>query len=141
MENRRPKDSDTVFLELNEKWRVDIPFGWIPIIGDIQIPHTKIYKADAFELKLNELKSILKEQFNLDKLYEIEEGGTVKYLEIENCAFTYTGLEHLYSDVNYEIVIYYSHENSITIGGEKLIKHIHKIWPEHQQNIWKEPFG
>lgn len=141
MNIRTPKDPDTVILELNHKWQVDIPFGWIPIIGDIQIPYTKIYRADAFEDKLDEMIMILKRQFNCNKLYEIEEGGTVKYLEIEKCTFSYTGLEHLYTDFNYELVIYYSHENSITFGGKKLIKVLHKIWPDHGDHIWNSPFG
>jgi len=141
MDIRKPKDPDTVILELNHKWQVDIPFGWIPIIGDIQIPNTKIYRADAFEDKLDEMIMILRRQFNCNELYEIEEGGTVKYLEIEKCTFSYTGLEHLYTDLNYEIVIYYSHENSITFGGKDLIKELYKIWPDHGDHIWNSPFG
>ena len=141
MKNREPKDSDTVILELNEKWQVGIPCGWIPIIGNIKINNTKIYRADAFEDKLGEMKLLLKTQFNCNKLYEIEEGGTVKYLDIEECTFSYTGLEYLYSDLNYEIIIYFSHENSITFGGEKFISEIHKLWPDHEKYIWNEPFG
>lgn len=87
------------------------------------------------------MKNLLKTQFGYTELYEIQEGGTVNYLDIENCNFSYTGLEHFYSDLDYNIIIYFSHENSITFGGAKLISEIQKIWPEHQQNAWNNPFG
>lgn len=132
-------DNDTVLLELNEKWKFSLSFGWVPITDDEPDQAFEIYQAEDFELKIDDLVQVLKSKFKLDFIYEINEHQKVSIRKIEECDFCYTGLEHLYTDQSYQFAIYFSHESSVTIGGDQLITEVHGFWPEYINHFWK-PF-
>lgn len=130
-------DKDTLLLLLNEKWNCTLPFGWIPITSNEIIDHAEIYCSDYFEYYINEVREILKVIFKLSSLYEIREDGQFRELSIGECDFEYDGLEYIYTDTDLNFVLYFSHENSTTIGGKRLIEEIHKIWPDYHFHLWK----
>ncbi|GDX53195.1 hypothetical protein LBMAG27_22420 [Bacteroidota bacterium] len=131
---------DLLLLTLNEKWKVNIPFGWIPITGDEKIEDTEIYQSYYFGKYITELKEIIQNLFNVSMLYEVVDGGSVERKIIADCEIRYDGLEYLYTDENCRFVIYCSHESSTTIGGKELIDAIHIMWPEYIEHIWTTPF-
>ncbi|MGI4872236.1 MAG: hypothetical protein ACRYFX_13800, partial [Janthinobacterium lividum] len=126
----------TSLLELNAKWGWELPFGWIPMTSDEEIPHTEIYQAEPFEEIAPEVIKLLKTSFNAHRIYEVEEGGKVEEKLLDDCVFGYDGLEHLYTNRQGEFMLYFSHEDSVTVGGADLLRYIHKIWPAYNHFFW-----
>jgi hypothetical protein len=101
----------------------------------------EVYDAFYFEHFEDEVKRMLEIEFDIRSLYEINEGGEVTFVSLEECIFCYDGLEHLYTDEAYSFIIYFSHEDSATLGGEKLIAGFRRIWPEHRNHLWVDPIA
>ena len=101
-----------------------------------EIDTVEVYDAEYFHHFDEEVKQVLHDTFNVSTLYEIEEGGTVKLRSLNECVFGYDGLEHMYTNLSFSFVIYFSHESSVTIGGEMLLNEIHRIWPEYSMHFW-----
>jgi hypothetical protein len=131
---------DLIILKLNDLWDCDIPFGWIPITGNRPIPDTEVYQASHFSDNITNPASVIRKVFDVTDLYEIQEGGLVTEKKIGGCGFSYDGLEYLYTDKDFRFVIYFSHENSVTVGGKDLIEEIHSIWPDYEKHIWTTPY-
>jgi hypothetical protein len=128
---------DMVLLELNARWNCSLPFGWIPIYDTATDEETvDIYSHDYFLPFAEQVKQCLRDTFNASTLYEIEEGGTVRLLDLDECVFDYDGHEYMYTDLSFSFLIYFSHEQSVTIGGEKLRDEIYRIWPEGFMHPW-----
>ena len=83
------------------------------------------------------MKSAIKSLFNSEAIFEIKEDGQLKSCHIDECNFAYDGLEYIYTNAALEFVLYFSHENSTTVGGQKLIAEIHRMWPEYANHLWK----
>jgi hypothetical protein len=130
-------DKDSLLLLLNEKWNCNLAFGWIPITSDETIDNTEVYSSAHFKYYINEVKKMLITVFELSCLYEIREDGQYKELTINECDFEYDGQEYIYTDKNVNFVLYFSHENSTTVGGKILLEEIHKIWPDYCLHFWK----
>ena len=130
-------DKDSLLVLLNEKWNCNLAFGWIPITSDETIDNTEIYSSTHFKYYINEVKKILTTVFELSRLYEIREDGQFNELKISECDFEYDGQEYIYTDKNVRFVLYFSHENSTTVGGKILLEEIHKIWPDYRLHFWK----
>jgi hypothetical protein len=88
------------------------------------------------EYYLEEVKDIIKNVFKIEVLFELREDGQFRNLSIAECDFEYDGLEYIYTDKNLSFVLYFSHENSSTIGGKNLLDEIHKIWPNYNEHFW-----
>jgi hypothetical protein len=131
---------DLIILSLNEIWKCDVPFGWVPITGDEKIPDTEIYQSNHFQNNIPDISNLLSEVYQVTEVYEIQEGGIVKLKKTADCVFSYDGLEYIYTDKKFQFVLYYSHESSVTVGGKKLIDAIRYYWPEYKNHIWTSPF-
>ncbi|PSR54095.1 hypothetical protein AHMF7605_11465 [Adhaeribacter arboris] len=129
-------DKDTAILTLNEKWNCDLNFGWVPITSNVAIENVEIYDSSYFQNYIGEIKEIIKINIKENQLLEIREDGQFKEVNIDDCDFYYDGLEYIYTDKNFEIVLYFSHENSTTIGGREIISELHKIWPGYREHFW-----
>jgi len=130
---------DLVLLELNARWNCDLPFGWVPITGPADnSEELEIYDLDTFiEWFGNDgINRLLKEIFGISAIYEIAEGGAVSFIELEKCVFGYNGLEHMYTDASFQFLLYFSHEDSVTTGGKRLIEAIHRAWPDYRSHFW-----
>jgi uncharacterized protein YegP (UPF0339 family) len=133
----RKMDKDTLLLLLNQKWNCTLPFGWIPVTNNEIIADTEIYDSDYLKYYVDEVKEILKETLKISSLYEIREDGQINELTLDECDFEYDGLEYIYTDKNLNFILYFSHENSTTIGGKALLDEIHKIWVDYYLHFWK----
>ena len=129
-------DYDLLLLRLNAKWNWSLAFSWIPMTGDEKIPHTEIYQAAPFEEAIPQIAELLEALFNSRSVYDVAEDGNVQVRSLDDCSLYYDGLEHLYTNEEGEFMLYFSHEDSVTVGGEKLLAEIHKVWPAHKNNFW-----
>ena len=129
-------DEDLVILELNTRWGCDIPFGWIPITGDQKIPGTETYDAEYFNQFTEAVRIAIGRLYGINEVYEVLEGGAVNTQLLSSCFLGYDGLEHLYTNFNFDFVLYFSHENSVTVGGRLLLDDVHNIWPEYENHFW-----
>ena len=132
-------DKDILILMLNEKWKCTLPFGWIPLTSDEIVPNTEVYDSEYLQYYLEEIKKIIKNVFKSQTLYELREDGQFKELSLTECDFEYDGLEYIYTNKNLDFVLYFSHENSSTIGGKLLLDELHKIWKDYDKHFW-EPY-
>ena len=130
---------DLVLLELNARWNCDLPFGWVPITGPADnSEELEIYDLNAFLGWFDDdaIRQLLAETFGISAGYEIVEGGAVEFLALDKCVFGYNGLEHMYTDNTFQFLLYFSHEDSVTAGGKRLIEAIHQAWPTHKSHFW-----
>ena len=134
-------DKDTLLLKLNEKWKCSLEFGWIPITGDDEIANTEVYDSDYFEYYIDEVKKIIENIAETTTIFELREDGRLRELNLIECDFRYDGLEYIYTDRGFSFVLYFSHENSTTVGGERLLHEIHRIWPDYSIHFWKPFWG
>ncbi|RDC62909.1 hypothetical protein [Adhaeribacter pallidiroseus] len=128
-------DKDIALLTLNEKWSCDLSFGWVPITSKEAIENVEIYNSNYFQYYTEEIKEVIKIKLKVIQLLGIREDGQFKEVNIDDCNFAYDGLEYIYTDKNFEFVLYFSHENSTTIGGREMISEIHEIWPEYREHF------
>ena len=130
---------DLVLLELNARWNCDLPFGWVPITGPASnSDELEIYDLGAFIEWFDDdaIRRLLADTFSISAAYEIVEGGAVAFTELEKCVFGYNGLEHMYTDTSFQFLLYFSHEDSVTAGGKRLIETIHRAWPAYKNHFW-----
>lgn len=126
-------------IKLNEIWGVALDFGWIPIVSDRPIPNTMIFQSEHFEKHVvNHLPTVLKETYNIDKLFNLTEAEGMQEELLEEANFIYDGLEHIYTDNNCNFVIYATHESATTVGGKELLERLFLIWPEWTKFIWTD---
>lgn len=133
-------EEDLIKLEMNERWGCDISFGWIPITGDVVIPHTEIYQSKYFHAFFPDLQDLLRSVFNVTEVFEWCEGGNISLRNLADCYFAFDGLEYIYFDKHFQFVLYFSHESSVTVGGKELLESVRMLWPEAALHIWTTPF-
>lgn len=123
------------FLEsLSSVWEVTNNY-WFPL-NPVHRTDVIAFNADEFELKFGFQK--LREIINNIQIFEIQEwrdlGRLIKPKFFEP---KYDGDgEGFWFPKDMEWIIYCSHENSISFGGEQLIQSIKKNWKEWEQHIW-----
>jgi hypothetical protein len=88
----------------------------------------------------DKIKLLIESAFNVSKVYEITEGGKVTFIELEDCALDYDGLEHMYTDTSFQFLLYFSHESTVTASSQQLIQAIHQVWPEYLSHLWKPEY-
>jgi len=131
-------DNDDLMLLLNEKWNCSLPFGWVPITGDLTISNVEIFDSNSFQDVIGQIRGIISGTFEVDWLFEVREDGNFTKVNIADCGLCYDGLEYIYTDPSLEMVLYFSHENSTTIGGKALLAEIHQVWLEYAQHFWHQ---
>ncbi|GAB3634664.1 hypothetical protein GCM10027422_02540 [Hymenobacter arcticus] len=129
-------NEDIVLLTLHNNWQCDLPFGWVPITGSHHVPDTEVYDDEAFEPFSEIVRQAIGLIYNVVKVYNIEEGGSVFIKELSECFFGYDGLERMFTDSKFRFLLYFSHENSVTIGGRELLEEIHHLWPAYSDNLY-----
>ena len=104
--------------------------------SEVVIPNTEVFQSEPFEEIELKVIELLKTVFDANQLYEIDEGNSVEFKLLDDCVFSYDGLEHLYTNQEGEFMVYFSHEDSVTVGGEKLLTALHEIWPAYKNSFW-----
>lgn len=117
--------------KLNDDWNIDLEEYWIPL---------SLKKFPTMNVCYFNLSTFI-EKFGIDTLNEIGSGLSTEFV-IQFVAFLdarrMKGLEitikpgedSFYTDENADWVIYITHEDTITFGGNGLIQKIKSLWPE-----------
>ncbi len=123
---------------LADKLGID-KFYWYPLTTDSKPDNAEFFETNTFQ-----------EKFGLDKLIEMinffgdtlinsltETGENIKIntSDLE----PYCGLEVIYCNNTADWAIYFSHENTVTFIGQKIIDELKKQWPNFDK--YKDPWG
>lgn len=111
---------------------------WVPL-GNCTRKDVFAFLDDYFynELGIGHLRNILLER-GIDRVWQLREFEYSEY-EIDTLAFepTYSyGGEGYWCSADMDWIIYASHENSITVGGNWLLDKIKTIWPNWEKRKW-----
>lgn len=116
--------------------KLNINFGinglyWFPLHGE-KIENCEYFEADVFvkQMGMQHLLDVLKTYDT--QIYELSEVTDVTPITIEEVP-SYDSNEWLYCDENANWVIYFSHENTVTIAGKELLDELKSSWLN-----WKE---
>jgi hypothetical protein len=105
-------------------------FYWWPLNGSTKPTDTECFSDEAFNTKLghSRLVQTLNEMGcdELRKINEIHEDEIIKTDDI----WSYDGIEVVYCNNNADWLIYFSHENTVTVSGKRLIDALKKNWPD-----------
>lgn len=74
------------------------------------------------------------------RVFELREDGSAYETRLADLDPVYTGGEGFWCSAAMDWVLYASHENSLTVGGEWLIVAVKSAWPEWAQYVWTNPF-
>jgi hypothetical protein len=129
-------DKDEMLLLLNEKWGCSLEFGWVPITGESRLPDFEIFDSNYFQDIIESVRSLVRNTLELRSLFELREDGRFERISIDECQLGYDGLEYIYTNESLDVVLYFSHETSTTVAGQKLIDGIHELWPQYKDHYW-----
>ncbi len=105
-------------------------FCWWPLNGSTKPVDTECFSDEAFNTKFGHSKLVqtIKEMGNneLRKINEVHEDEIIKTDDI----WSYDGIEVVYCNDNADWLIYFSHENTVTVSGKKLIDALKKNWSD-----------
>ena len=106
-------------------------FYWWPL-NETKPADTECFTDEIFCSKLGLsclVQTIVEMGVNhLHKINEIHEDEIIKTEDI----WSYDGIEVVYCNDNVDWLIYFSHENTVTVSGKKLINALKKNWPEFE---------
>lgn len=126
-------ESTRLWKELEERWGVD--GYWYPLDRPPDAeppPHTKVFTAGPFlEPELQEdLRRALAE-LGASRVWQLRELETDTDNEIELALLepVYTGAEGYWTDASFSWLVYASHEDTVTIAGETLLRELQLRWP------------
>ncbi|UKS28419.1 hypothetical protein LOZ80_05645 [Paenibacillus sp. HWE-109] len=131
------KEKSAVWRDLKNNWGIDD--YWYPL-SDSKPADVEAFMEDYFESEVGYpvLREILKKH-NIEKVFELREFSSSPEYEIDvnNFRPTYNiNGEGYWCSKEMDWVVYASHENSITIGGDWLIKEIRKVWLNWEERCW-----
>lgn len=127
-----------IWGRLSKTWDIKGTY-WFPL-GDCSRKDIYAFLDDYFydELGIEPLRNILLRK-GIDKVWEMGESEAFPEYEIDVAAFSpeysISG-EGYWCSVDMDWIIYVSHENSITVGGEWLLDGIKAIWPNWEERKW-----
>jgi hypothetical protein len=131
--------SDSEVEELSKRlrgtWGVEGGY-WFPLT-DVPREDVLAFRAAEFrrEVSVEHVQEILRTR-GVDHVWELREYGPSYEMELSELDPVYAGAEGFWFSSTLDWIIYASHENSITVGGEWLIAEIRRIWPSWEQWIW-----
>lgn len=139
---RRPlgkEATDRLLKRLQVAWGIEQHYWW-PLSGP-RPPHAECFQDHFFtrECSPETLHRILIAH-GVSTLFEIPESDDGCSMDVTDLDPCYSGQECFWTDDKLDWIIYASHENSITVGGEWLLKEIKAVWPNWSERIWTTPF-
>jgi hypothetical protein len=128
------EESTRLWAELERRWGVK--GYWYPLdrAPDAERPlHTEAFNSDPFfdAQPQQYLRDALAE-LGVSRLWELRELDTDadKEIELEQLEPRYTGSEGYWTDDAFEWLVYASHEDSVTVAGERLLPALQRRWPD-----------
>ena len=133
-------DRQHLWAEIARTWNVGPGAWWYPLVPTSRIDVVAFEAADFHAaVGTNGLQVILARHHVGRVLYfpEFDE-FPAQEIDLDEVDFRYTGAaEGYWCDRNLDWLIYVSHEESITLGGEWLISEIQTVWPQWQDHLWQ----
>ena len=120
-------------------WGVDRHYWWP--LTDPRPPHAEGFQEDYFETEFGyvALRRILAEG-GVSNVLEFREDGEAYEIKVASFDPCYTGLEGFWTSARFDWILYASHESSITVGGEWLLRAVKAAWPAWEQRLWGASF-
>ena len=124
---RTYKENTEIRIKLKERWGIEYRDYWIPLDGELS-DDIEFFNYELFqrEFGTEKLKRTIK-SLGYEYINELNEADDDAKVEIDKFK-TYKALEFYYAPDNIDWVIYVSHENTIAIGGQKLLDRIKEQW-------------
>ena len=130
-------------IKLNEKWKVNLNWGWYPINSNanpipslIESFQQRYFEAEADQI----LRKFIFANLGISEVFVFEEGSGYEKSNIFEADLYYSGLEKIVTDANATFCLYGSHESSFTVGSAVILNELNKKWPEYETRIWTTPF-
>ena len=121
------------------EWKVDSDY-WYPLVD---VPRGDLLAFDAMAfgqaVARGPLHRVLEER-GIARVFELREGGSAFEIELRDLEPTYTGDEGYWCTKELDWLLYASHEGSLTVAGEWLIRDIKRVWQSWEKHVW-HPFS
>jgi len=128
-------ETDKLNRSLLQVWEITNSY-WYPL-KEISRHDVIAFDADAFEstFGFEKLREILKDTKEIYEIKEWKDKGNI--VEFDSLEPQYDGEgEGFWFTKDMKWIIYCSHEDSITFGGESIIQIIKENWKECDKYIW-----
>lgn len=116
---------------------------WYPL-DDVRRSDVVAFEASDFhrEFGAQRLQTVLR-SISAGRVIEVPEFNEYPAFEqdLEVSEFCYTGAEGYWFDAGLEWIVYASHEDSVTLGGVRLLALVQEQWPEWQRHLWRSGSG
>jgi hypothetical protein len=135
----RSSRREQLWWRLSDTWAAGGGY-WYPLT---EVPQRNVlaFQAPCFYQALvagENLPAILAAR-GVDRIFELREVGSAYELRLADLDPVYTGDEGFWCSDALDWVLYASHENSLTVGGEWLITAVKFAWPEWERYVWDNP--
>lgn len=133
------RELQDIWQRIEQRWGITARMHWYPLNQVVPPPHVIALQEPwfAYVVPLDELRAILRRN-GVERIWELREAGmSSQYrMDMELLIPIDGGGEHCWTSETLDWLIYTSHENSITLCGEWLIKGIEEVWPEWEEHIY-----
>jgi hypothetical protein len=128
-----------IWQRIEQRWGITANMHWYPLHDVPLPPHVVALQEEwfAYALPPDVVREILL-QNGIRRVWELAEDDYPNQYEID-VAFLVpwsSGLERCWTSEHMDWLIYTSHEHSITLCGEWLLKSVERIWPEWKEHIY-----
>lgn len=128
-------------LQIRELLKINLNFDgfyWYPLHAAPKADVTEYFETDRFvnDFGISQLQELLKE-LGYNQLWELTELDEDKLVSVDELN-EYEGTEVIYCGVDAEWAIYFSHENTVTFAGEKIVSAVKGAWPGW--DTYKDPW-
>jgi hypothetical protein len=114
---------------------------WYPLHDVALPPHVVALQEEwfAYALPPDVVREVLL-QNGIRRVWELVEDNYPDQYEIDVAFMVLwsSGLEHCWTSEHMDWLIYTSHEHSITLCGEWLLKRVERIWPGWKEHIYTD---
>ena len=132
------EESKSIWSPVRGRWQIPEHY-WYPL-ADCALSDVVAFKTRAFEEAMphERLRGVLAAR-GIGRVWELREFGPEYELDISLFKPVYDGAEGYWSSGDLDLIIYASHESSVTVAG-RLLQEITAIWPSWQAYVWTGVF-
>jgi hypothetical protein len=108
-------------------------FYWWPLNGH-KLADTECFTDQTFSINFG-IPSLIQtiKDMGVNQLHKINEINEDEVIKTEDI-WSYDGIEVVYCNDNVDWLIYFSHENTVTVSGKNLIDALKENWPEFENS-------
>ena len=129
-----------LWYEVAKIWDIGRGVWWHPL-GETSRTDVIAFEVTDFDaaIGVNGLKDILA-RHQVSQVWYFPEFDEVpaQLMDLSDAEFRYTrSTEGYWCDSHWDWLIYASHEESITLGGDWLIAEVKRLWPQWEGHLWR----